>query len=142
MSRHSTVEKSFFIKLLLLTAIVGNFYLVLQSACHTFNFHSLDLYLRWYAFKAAPGYNIILLIGAFLTLYGALKIRKNGLSSFKIYFAGKMVTLIAFVALTVLEYQVSNISYPYKLIPILIAIESIYPILLYISLRKSKIWQL
>lgn len=139
MPRHPTVEKSFFIKLLLFTAILGNFYLVLQSICHTFNFHSLDLYLRWYAFKAAPLYNISLLIGAGLTLYGAVMVRKNGLSSFKIYLAGKCITLLAFISLTMLEYRVSNIPYPYILIPILVAIEAIYPMLLYISLRKSKI---
>ena len=139
MSRHPTVEKSFFIKFLLFTVIVGNFYLVLQSVSHTFNFHALDLYLRWYAFKAAAVYNIILLIGASLTLFGALKIRKNGLGSFKIYFTGKCITLLAFIILTMMEYRVSNIPYPSILIPILIGIESIYPILLYISLRKSKI---
>ena len=139
MSRHPTVEQSFFVKFLLLTVIVGNFYLVMQSICHSINFHALDLYLRWYAFKAAPGYNTILLIGAFLTVYGALKIRKNGLSSFKTYFAGKFITLIAFITLTMLEYKLSHIWYPFILIPILIAIESIYPILLYISLRKRRI---
>lgn len=137
--QHPSVKQSFFIKFLLFTSIAGNIYLVLQSLCHTFNFHELDVYVRWYPFKAAPAYNLVLLIGACLTLLGAIKIRNNGLSSFKIYFIGKFITLLAIISLTMLEYRASNIPYPYLLIPILVAIETIYPLLLYISLRKKRV---
>jgi len=138
MSQHPSVSSSFFIRFLLFTVVVGNLYLMLQSAFHTANFHNLDLYLRWYGFNSSPWLNLILLIGTSITFFGALKIYKNGNNSFKIYFIGKLITIGAFLILMTAEYKNSSIPIPFILVPVLIAIESIYPILLYLSLRKSK----
>lgn len=113
-------------------------YLFMQAIMHTFNFHELDMYLRWYAFKAPSFYNMGLLAGSGITLFGALRIFKNGLSAYKIYFIGKLITLIAYTVLTILEYKISGLPYPMLLLPVLVLVESLYPTVLYISLRKSK----
>jgi hypothetical protein len=138
MIEHPSVRSSFFTRFLLLTAFLGNIYLALMALAHTFHFHALDLYLRWYGFKASGPFNLLLLAGACITAWGTLRVRKNGLAGFKIYFAGKAISLLAFIILTIVEYKLSDLPYPGLLIPVLVAVESIYPILLYLSLRKSK----
>lgn len=138
MSLHPSVQQSFFIRFLLTTVVLGNTYLILQSLAHSINFHALDVYVRWYAFKAAPFYNLILLAGSLITFYGALRIFKKGKASFKIYFIGKLISLIAFIVLTIFEYKISGLPYPMVLLPVLVGIESLYPMVLYLSLRKSK----
>lgn len=137
MSQHPAVGKSFFIKFLLFTAVVGNLYLLLQSGFHTVNVHQLDSYLRWYGFNTAPWLNLILFFGCSLSFWGAIRIYKNGLSAYKIYFLGKLIATGGFLILMIGEYQNSSVPFPFILVPVLIAVESIYPILLYISLRKS-----
>jgi hypothetical protein len=136
MSQHPSVRTSFFVRFLLFTVLVGNLYLLLQSAFHTINVHALDNYLRWYGFNASSWFNLILLAGTSVTLWGALKIYKNGIGSYKIYFLGKVITCVAFLILMIAEYKNSSVAFPFILVPVLIAVESIYPILLYISLRK------
>lgn len=136
MSQHPSVSASFFIRFLLFTIVSGNLYLILQSAFHTLNIHNLDLYLRWYGFNASPWLNLILFLGTSVTFWGTLKIYKKGKEAFKIYFTGKLVTTIAFLVLLIAEYKNGSLPFPFILVPVLFAVESIYPILLYISLRK------
>lgn len=137
MALHPSIKKSFFLKFILSTIIVGNIYLCFQSLFHSLNLHLFDLYLRWYAFNVSPIYNIALLLGTLLTIYGAFKIWKHGMAGYKIYVTGKIIVLMGYIVLTLLEYQAANLSYPFILIPVLTGIEAIYPMVLYISLRKS-----
>ena len=138
MALHSSVKQSFFTRFVLWTLIVGNIYMFLQAAVHTFNFHGLDLYVRWYAFKAAPAFNLLLAAGTGCTLLGARKIMKHGIRGFQLYLLGKLITLLAFIVLTVVEYKISSLPYPLVLLPVLAGVEAIYPMVLYISLRQSK----
>lgn len=137
MALNESIKKSFFLRFLLFTIIIGNSYLSLQCLFHSFNFHFFDLFVRWYSFNVPPVYNIVLLFGTLLTLYGAIKSWKHGISSYKIYLIGKMIVLISYIVLTLLEYQAAKLPYPYLLIAVLIGIEAIYPMVLYLSLRKS-----
>lgn len=139
MVKHPTVSSSFFVRFLLITSIVINFYLMLQSVFHTVNLHQLDLYVRWYGFKASPILNLILLAGTSISFWGALQIFKKGLSSIKIYLIGKLLTCLGFLVLMIVEYNNSSVQFPIILVPVLIGVEAIYPILIYISLRKSKV---
>ena len=138
MGVHPTVKQSFFIRFLLITAFIGNVYLCLQSTMHALNLHDMDLFLRWYGFKANQWWNLTLLIGTGLTLMGLRKIYKEGISVFRWYACGKLITTLSFGILIFLEYTVSNLPLPLIVFPVLLAVESVYPILLYISLRKSK----
>jgi hypothetical protein len=138
MAIHSAVRASFFTRFLLVTIILGNIYLGLQALAHSFNFHALDTYIRWYGFKAAPWWNLLLLVGVLVTLRGAQKIFKNGRPSFYIYLAGKGICLIAFVVLSFWEYHISGLPYPFILLPVIIAMEGLYPMVLYLSLRNTK----
>ena len=138
MGAHPTVQQSFFIRFLLITAFIGNFYLCIQALMHTFNLHNMDLFLRWYPFKANQWWNILLLTGTILTLTGLRKIDRAGINGFKFYTIGKLVTTIAYALLIFLEYKISDLPLPIILFPFLLLIESLYPVLLYISLRKSK----
>lgn len=133
---HHSIKKSFFIRFLLCTIIVGNIYLGLQSLFHSFNMHFLDLYLRWYAFVAPSAYNIAIFIGTSITLYGAFKIWHNGTGGFRVYLFGKIIVLLGYIMLTWVEYQVAHLPYPYVLIPVILGLEAIYPMVLYLSLRK------
>lgn len=137
MTLHKSIKKSFFIRFLLCAIIVGNIYLSFQNLFHSLNLHLFDFYLRCYAFNAPSVYNIPLLLGTFLTLYGALKIWKHGMVGYKTYLTGKIIVLISYIVLTILEYQGAKIAYPYILIPVLVGIEAIYPTVLYLTLRKS-----
>jgi hypothetical protein len=137
MSLHPSVRQSFLIRFLLYTAIAGNVYVALQALIHTFGIDALDRYVRWYAFKAFAAWNLVLLAGACLTLLGAFKILRAGKAGYKMYLAGKLITCLGYVILTLLEYHISQLPYPYVLLPVLVGISSIYPMLLYISLRKS-----
>src|SRR5687767_12055223 len=131
MGQHPAVKKSFFIRILLTTAFIGNLYLCFQSLAHSFNFHQLDLALRWYPFKANQFLNILLLIGTLVTLAGVRKIFTTGLSGFKLYGLGKLLTTLAYSALIFFEYRISNVPLPLILFPVLVAVQSIYPVLLY-----------
>jgi hypothetical protein len=138
MGIHPTIKKSFFIRILLITAFLGNVYLGLQALAHSLHFHTLDLALRWYAFKSNQFIHILLLLGALFTLAGLRRIFKIGLPGFRLYASGKLITTCAYALLIFFEYRISNVPLPLILFPVLIAIQSVYPILLYISLRKSK----
>jgi mannose/fructose/N-acetylgalactosamine-specific phosphotransferase system component IIC len=138
MGPHAAVKQSFFIRILLFTAFTGNLYVGFQSIAHTFGYHGLDNYLRWYPFKAAGFWNIFLLAGSVFTLWGLRRIYQHGTKGLKPYLAGKLITCIGYSILIWLEYQVSNVPFPWILLPVVVAIEAIYPMLLYISLRKSK----
>jgi hypothetical protein len=138
MGGHPTVRQSFFIRFLLITAFIGNGYLCLQAMMHSFNLHNMDLFVRWYAFKANHWCNIPLLVGTLVTLAGLRKIYRQGIAGFRWYGLGKLITTLAYGLLILLEYKISNLPLPYVLFPFLLLMESLYPILLYISLRKSK----
>jgi hypothetical protein len=138
MGRHAAVKQSFFIRILLFTAFAGNLYVSLQTIAHTFGYHGLDTYLRWYPFKAAGCWNLFLLVGSLFTLWGLRRIAQLGIKGLKPYLIGKLITCIGYSILIWLEYKISAMPFPLVLLPVLVVIESIYPILLYISLRKSK----
>src|SRR5258705_13849670 len=89
MGKHPTVKQSFFIRFLLTTAFIGNIYICLQALAHLFNYHGLDLSLRWYSFKANQFWNILLIIGTVFTLIGLRNIFRNGIRGFKLYGLGK-----------------------------------------------------
>lgn len=138
MAPHPAIKRSFFIKFLLFTALVGNLYMLLQSFFHVLNVHSLDLSFRWYSFAVPAVYNLGILLACVVVIYALLKIYKEGLAAFKLYFAGKMSMYIVYLILILLEYRAAELSFPYIIIPVLLLIQSIYPMLLYLSLRKSK----
>ncbi len=139
MKQHIVVKKSFFIRFLLLTAISGNIYVLFQSIFHIMNIHSLDFYLRWYPFKVAPLYNLLLVLSSTIVIYGLSKILKSGLSGFKTYFIGKVIAAISYSILIMLDYKISSLPFPTIIVPVLWLVQMIYPLFLYISLRKSKI---
>ncbi len=130
-------QKSFFIRFLWFTILAGNIYILLQSIFHTLNLHFLDLYVRWYAFNAPSFYHIPLLIGTLITIGAAFKIRHSGMDGYKIYLISKLIVFGSYLILILKEYQLAKLPFPYLLIPALLLMESIYPIVLYISLRKS-----
>jgi hypothetical protein len=138
MSSHPSVRTSFFIRFLLFTIVLGNIYVGLQALAHSFNFHALDMHIRWYAFKAAPWWNLLLLVGVLITLRGAQKIYKNGPPSFYIYLLGKIICMLAWMVLSFLEYRISGLPYPIILLPVIMGLQGLYPMVLYLSLRKSK----
>lgn len=139
MGMHPSVKRSFFIKLLLVTAIAGNLYVFFQSLAHTFGFQQLDLTLRWYAFKAPALWNFILMAGTLFTLIGLRKLYLKGLDGYRIYLSGKIAVAIGYLLLIWMEYKIVTLPFPLILIPVLLIIQSIYPVLLYISLRQSKV---
>jgi len=135
---HSTVKKSFFIKFLLFTAIAGNVYVLIQAVSHLFNIHVFDFYLRWYAFNAPAIYNIGVVFSTSIVIYALLQIYKKGVQSFKLYFVGKLLMYGAYLILIWMEYKLVKLPFPYLTIPVLLFTQLIYPILLYLSLRKTK----
>lgn len=138
MKQHYIVQKSFFIRFLLFTAFVGNIYVLFQSIFHLLNIHVLDIYLRWYPFKAPVLYNLFLFISSVVVIYGIVKIFKQGKTGFKVYFMGKILSAISYLLLIMLEYKISALPFPAIIVPVVWLVQMIYPILLYISLRKSK----
>lgn len=136
---HDSIKKSFFLKFLLITIFIGNLYVGMQCLFHLFGEHFLDFYFRWYAFQAPRFNNAILLIGAIVTVLGAFKIWSNGIAGFSLYVAGKGIVLLGYIVLTMMEYKISELAYPWVLIPILIGMEAIYPFVLYLSLPKDKV---
>ncbi len=138
MGLHPAVKQSFFIKVLLTTSFIGNGYVFLQALAHTFNLHLFDHALRWYPFQANQWLNLFLIVGSVLTLMGVRGIWRNGMQGFRIYMVGKLSTTIAYGILLGLEYSITGVKFPVILLPVLVAIEAIYPVLLYISLRKTK----
>ena len=135
---HELIRKSFFLKFLLFTIVIGNIYVGLQCLFHLLQLHFLDEYLRWYPFKASGPWHFLLLVGTILTLMGAYRIYRNGREGFKIYVLGKTLVFLGYIVLMVLEYQISALPFPWVLIPILLGIEAIYPMVLYLSLRQPK----
>lgn len=135
---HPAIKRSFFIKFLLATAFAGNLYMLLQAFFHLLNIHALDVWLRWYSFTVPPIYNLGILVGTAMVLYALFKIYKEGIVAFKLYFIGKMAMYMAYLTLIWLEYRLSQLPFPYIIIPVLLFTQLIYPMLLYLSLRKSK----
>src|SRR5687767_118339 len=130
--------RSFFLKFLLITALVGNLYLFFEFCFHSLGVHILDDYLRWYAFKAAWYFHLVSLLGVAITLFTVIKLVQHRFSVFRFYLIGKLITTMGYVLLTYMEYKLSGLSYP-PIVPFLILfIESVYPLLLYLSLRKLK----
>ena len=136
MGLHPAVKKSFFVRMLLITAFIGNTYLLLQAFAHTCNIHTFDLSFRWYAFQSHPLFNVMLILATCCTLLGLSKISRKGLHNFTWYLVGKLTTIVAYSVLIILEYKISHLHVPLILFPVLVVMESFYPILLYLSLRK------
>jgi hypothetical protein len=135
---HELIRKSFFLKFLLITILLGNVYVGLQCLFHVFQLHFLDDYLRWYPFKASGAWHLLLLSGTILTLIGTSKIYRKGREGYSIYVLGKVLVFLGYLLLIILEYRVSALPFPWVLVPILLGMEAIYPIVLYLSLRQPK----
>lgn len=130
------VKKSFFLRFLLWTSLLGNFYVMAQCIFHALNVHQLDLYFRWYPFNVPAWYNIFLLITTMVTLGGVYTIYTKGRSGFQAYLMGKISTALALLVIIQREYAESSLPFPYVLIPIIFFICIIYPFIISISLRR------
>lgn len=129
------IKKSFFLRFLIWTVFLGNFYVLTQSIFHSFNVHVFDIYFRWYAFNVPSWFNIFLVITTTVTLGGAYTIYKSGRAGFQSYLMGKLATALALLIIVQREYYESGLKFPLVLVPIIIFICLIYPVIISISLR-------
>lgn len=130
------VKKSFFLRFLLWTVFLGNFYVLSQCIFHLFNIHVLDYYFRWYPFQVPAWYNVFLLITTMVTLGGAYSIYRSGRSGFQSYLMGKISTALALLIIVQREYVEKELAFPLVLIPIILLICLVYPFIISISLRR------
>ena len=118
--------------------MIIHIYILLEGIFHSLNIHTMDAYIRWYAFKAAPAFNLFLVLSCGIIIVGLCNIYKKGKAGFMLYFGGKLALIISYLLLIFMEYNLSSLKFPLVIIPVLLLIQMIYPILLYISLRHSE----